>query len=142
MTPTTQRAESILLKTTIGFSAIIALTWMTELIRLPHLLYAEPVEFNWLRVLVRTAVVLAIWIWVHFTTRKLLQRLHHLEEFLLVCSWCRKVGHDGEWLTMEEFFGSKFATETSHGICPECARKQFTGQHTATRVVPAGESRA
>jgi hypothetical protein len=24
---------------------------------------------------------------------------------------------------MEDYFGSKFHTETSHGICPECARK-------------------
>jgi len=24
---------------------------------------------------------------------------------------------------MEEYFGSRFATETSHGICPECVQK-------------------
>lgn len=89
------------------------------------MLFGEPAEFNWLRVLGRTAVVLAVWGWVHLTTRRLLKRLHHLEEFLLVCSWCRKVGHEGEWLTMEEYFGSKFDTPTSHGICPECAKKTF-----------------
>jgi hypothetical protein len=60
---------------------------------------------------------------VHLTTKRLLKRLHYLEEFLLVCSWCRKVGHEGEWLTMEGYFGSKFATETSHGICSERAKK-------------------
>ena len=68
-------------------------------------------------------MVLAIWLRMHLTTKRLLKRRHHLEEFLLVCSWCRKVGHQGEWLTMGEYFGSRFDTPTSHGICPECAKK-------------------
>ena len=134
MTPTKKNADTILRRTAIGFSVILVLTWVTETIRLPHLLYGEPAEFNWLRVLVRTAVVVVTWAWVHLTTRRLLKRLHYLEEFLLVCSWCRRVGHDGEWLTMEEYFGSKFATETSHGICPECARTQSAAHHAAPRV--------
>ena len=75
--------------------------------------------------------ILAIWLWVHLTTKRLLKRLHYLEEFMHVCSWCRKVGHEGQWLTTEEYFGSKFATQTSHGICEECARK--------TRIPPIPE---
>ncbi len=122
MTPTRKSAESILRKEAIGFTAIIVLSWATEVFHVPHLLFDEPPAFNWHRAVLRTIVVLAIWLWVHVATKRLLKRLHHLEEFLLVCSWCRKVGHDGEWLTMEEYFGSKFATQTSHGICPECAR--------------------
>ena len=128
--------EPILRRAALGFSVIILLTWVAEIIRLPHLLYGEPPAFLWSRVLLRTVVMLVIWAWVHFAARRLLRRLHHLEEFLLVCSWCRKVGHDGEWLTMEEYFGSKFSTETSHGICPECAKNQIASQHTATRVNP------
>ncbi len=134
-------ADSVLKKEAIGFSILIALAWLTELLGVPHWFFNEPAGFLWPRVLIRTAVVLGIWAWVHFTTRRLLKRLHHLEEFLLVCSWCRKVGHDGDWLTMEEYFGSKFSTETSHGICAECAKKQFTAHHTATRVEkPAADS--
>ncbi len=128
--------RTILLKVTIGFLIIIALTWVVELVRLPHLLYGEDAEFRWGRVIFRTVVVLGIWAWVHFTTRRLLRRLHELEEFLLVCSWCRRLGHQGRWLTMEEFFDSRLATETSHGICPECASKQFAVHRAATRVPP------
>jgi hypothetical protein len=136
MIPTPTSGRSILLRESIGFSVIILLTWLAEIVYLPHLLYAEPAEFLWGRVLVRTGVILAIWAWVHFTTRRVLRRLHELEEFLLVCSWCRKVGHEGKWLTMEEYFGSKFETETSHGICPECAENlRKTGNtRTAARV--------
>ena len=123
MTPTKKSVESILAKEAVGFSLIIVLSWVTKFFHVPHLLFNEPVAFNWHRAVLRTLVVLAIWIWVHVATKRLLKRLHHLEEFLHVCSWCRKVGHEGQWLTMEEYFGSKFATETSHGICEECAKK-------------------
>jgi len=137
MTPSQTSGRSILKREAIAFSSIIALTWLAEMVYLPHRLYGEPAEFLWGRVLVRTAVILAVWMWVHFATRRLLRRLHELEEFLLVCSWCRKVGHEGRWLTMEEYFGSKFDTETSHGICPECAskvRSQPGATRAATRV--------
>jgi hypothetical protein len=136
MTLPQSSGHSILRRESLAFVIIIMLTWASEIIYLPHLLYGEPAEFLWGRVLVRTGVVLAIWAWVHFATRRLLRRLHELEEFLLVCSWCRKVGHEGKWLTMEEYFGSRFATETSHGICPECAGqvRKNGADRTATRV--------
>lgn len=126
-------ADSILRQETLGFSLIIVLLWAVEVFQLQHVLFGERSSFNWQRAVVRTAVVLLIWVWVYIATKRMLKRLHQLEEFLLVCSWCRKVGHEGKWLTMEEYFGSKFATETSHGICPECAKKtmvRFTDEDT------------
>jgi hypothetical protein len=74
-----------------------------------------------------------VWWPVHVTTKRLLQRLHELEEFLLICSWCRRVGHKGEWLLLEDYFDSKFATETSHGICPACAEKQLAKHREGLR---------
>jgi hypothetical protein len=114
---------TILRRENIGFSLILLINWAAEIIRLPHLLYDDPVDFNWLRVLIRSAVIIGVWAWVYFTTRRLIKRLHQLEEFMLVCSWCRKVGQEGQWLTMEQYFGSNFDMPTSHGICPECSQK-------------------
>ena len=130
----TNAGRSILRREAAGFFFMIALIWLTELIRLPHLILGEPPEFNWLRVLMRTAIILGIWGWVHLNTRRLLRRLHELEGFLLVCSWCRRVGHERQWLTMEEYFGSQLATETTHGICPDCAQQQIQAHHAAVRV--------
>jgi hypothetical protein len=123
MNPTKRRVESVLLKEAIGFSLLIAISWLTEAFDLPHLLFGEQPAFHWQRALLRTLVIADIWLWVHVATKRVLERLHYLEEFLLVCSWCRKVGSQGQWLTMEEYFDSKFAIGTSHGICPECAQK-------------------
>jgi len=129
MIATKHSVESILRREAIGFSLIIVLSWATEIFQFPHLLFDGPAAFNLNRALLRTVVVMAIWAWVHLATKRVLRRLHHLEEYLLVCSWCRKVGHEGTWLSMEEYFGSKFDTETSHGICPDCARKTMDRLH-------------
>ena len=107
-----------------AFSLIIALSWLTEAIRIPHLLYGESFTPNWNRAILRTVVIVLIWIWVHLATRQLLKRLHYLEEFLRVCGWCRKVSYGNEWIEMESYLKSKFATKTSHGMCPDCLRRK------------------
>jgi len=134
---TQKTARSILHLQALGFSLLIAIIWLVEILHVPHLLYGVAADFELPRVLIRTGFVLVIWLGVHLTTRRLLRRLHELEEFLLICSWCRRVGHEGGWLTLEEYFGSHLATETSHGICPDCAEKQLAAHHKATRVTPA-----
>lgn len=121
MQHTKHSTHSILQKEAIGFSLILLLSWVTEIVGIPHLLYGEPFAFNWNRAVLRSIVIIGVWFWVHVATKRVLKRLRYLEEYLLICSWCRKVGHEGEWLTMEQYFGSTLSTETSHGICPECA---------------------
>ena len=122
MKQTKRKVDRVLWIEAFGFSLIILLSWLTEATRIPHLIFAEPFTPNWHRALLRTVVVALIWLWVHLATRQLLRRLHYLEDFLRVCGWCRKVGYQDKWLTMEEFFNSKFATRTTHGMCPECLK--------------------
>ena len=118
------KSNRILWVEAIAFSLIIALSWLTEAIRIPHLIYGESFVPNWHRAILRTVVIALIWFWVHLATKKLLKRLHYLEEFLRVCGWCRKVSHGTEWIEMERYLKSKFATKTSHGMCPDCLRKK------------------
>lgn len=106
-----------------GFCAIIALSWANELIGLPGIVFGGPVTPNWREAALETAIALLVWSAVHVVTRQTLRRLHYLEEFLRVCAWCHKIGHDDEWIPLEEYFGRKFATKTTHGICPECAKR-------------------
>lgn len=117
-----KRREFILWVEGIGFSMIVVLIWITEYFHLPHFLFIEEKLFNWPRASLRSVVVMLVWLAVHVATRRLLKRLHQLEEFLLVCAWCRKIGHNNEWVSMEDYFGSALSTPTTHGICPECSR--------------------
>lgn len=123
MKQTNDKSDKVLWIIAAGFSFMAVMSWLTELLRIPHYLFGEPFAPDWKRAMLRTAVIGLIWLWVHLLVRRLLKRLHHLEEFLRVCSWCRKVCHDGEWLEMEKYFNSKFATRTSHSMCPECLQK-------------------
>ena len=118
------RSDAILWVEASGFVFLIVMSWLTEMLHIPHLVFGEPFTPNWNRALLRTVVLLAIWTWTHQLTRRLLRRLHYLEEFLRICSWCRKVCHDDEWMDLEKYFKSKFATKTSHGMCPECLQKK------------------
>ena len=117
------KSSSILWNEAAGFSLMIAFSWLTELLHIPHLIFGEPFTPNWHRALIRTVVILAIWGWVHWITRRLLKRLHYLEEFLRICGWCRKVCDNDKWLSMEDYFNSKFDMRTSHGMCPDCLAK-------------------
>lgn len=138
--PTNLSAKFILRGQAIGFSTLLLIMWTMELSGVPQRYFGESPELFWPRLLVRSGVLLFIWLIVHFTTRRLLKRLHELEEFLVVCSWCRRVGDKGRWLSMEDYFGSKFKTETSHGICPACAERQLADLPSVTRVDRAADS--
>jgi len=137
ITMTPKSGRSILRREALGFAFLIVCVWIAEFIHVPHLLFGEPAVVSWTRALARTALILLIWGGVYATTRQLVRRLHELEEFLRMCSWCRRLEHEARWLTVEEFFNSRLATETSHGICPDCAQKQFPGKSAAKQVPPA-----
>jgi len=52
-----------------------------------------------------------------------LDRLHRL---IPVCSYCKKVRQEeGIWQQMEFYIAEHSHASFSHGICPECAKKEF-----------------
>ena len=119
-----------------AFSTLIGLSWLTEALRLPQALFGEQFNPNYHRAALRSIIILMIWSWVYLVTRRLLKRLHHLEEFLRVCGWCRKVCDQNEWMDMERFFNSKFDTKTTHGMCPDCLKKKVR-EMTAKKPLPS-----
>jgi hypothetical protein len=122
MKQTSDKWSFILWNEIFGFSLLIVLSWLSELLRVPHYLFGEPFVPNWNRAVLRTVVILLIWGWVHVVTKRLLKRLHYLEEFIRMCGWCRRVCHQGEWLTLEKYLNSKYAMHTTHGVCPDCLK--------------------
>jgi len=135
------KRNSILKIEAAGFSFLIVMTWLAEALKIPHYLFGEPFVPNWKRAILRTVVMGLIWLWVHLMTRRLLKRLHYLEDFLRICSWCRKVCHDDEWLGMEQYFNSKFSTRTSHGMCPDCLKRKVE-EMTPAENSPQPENKA
>jgi hypothetical protein len=118
-----KKPQRILRYENIGFLAIITLSWANELLDLPRHVFGGETQVNWREGAMETILVLIVWFLVHVVTKKLLARLHYLERFLRICAWCRKVAHEDEWVPLEQYFKRGFNVETTHGICPDCAKK-------------------
>ena len=117
---TQTKASNVLMYEGIGFSFIIALSWIDELSDLPHFFGASQYVPNWRESALETLIVVAVAIPVLILTKRLASRLFYLEGFLRVCAWCKKLDHNGEWIPVGEFFESKFQMATSHGMCVAC----------------------
>jgi hypothetical protein len=49
-----------------------------------------------------------------------------LKGFLPTCAWCRKIQDaEGHWSPIELYITRHTEAKFSHGICPECAKKNF-----------------
>lgn len=55
-----------------------------------------------------------------------MSRIKTLHGILPICSFCRKIRDDEEgWRLLEEYVSAHADVLFSHGICPECLRKQY-----------------
>lgn len=70
-----------------------------------------------------TTAIVTVGLVVILFTKRMMQRLFYLDGFLQVCAWCRKIGREDEWTTVEDYFARGFDIKTSHGMCPECEQK-------------------
>ncbi len=109
----------------IGFLAVIVLCFLDELLQLPSLIFSgHPFVVLYRRPTLEMLLFLAVWLLVNNSTRRLLKQVRQLEDFLRVCSWCRRIDYKGEWMPLEEFMEQGFDTPTTHGICPNCLRQK------------------
>ena len=123
----------IVLYQNLGFLCIIVLCYLGDLLRLPSLIFSgHPLVILHRRTTLEMLLVLVVWFVVTATTRRILDRIRYLEEFMRVCAWCRRINYHGEWMRLEEFMRQGFDTPTTHGICAECFSKQRESQKRAT----------
>jgi len=109
----------------LGFLGLMVIVYLDELLKLPSLVFSEhPFAFVHQRSTLDMLLVLAVWFLVSRSTRRMLDRVRYLEEFMRVCAWCRRINFKGEWMSLEEFMRQGFDTPTTHGICAECLQGQ------------------
>ncbi len=119
-----KHASIVLLFELAGFGAIIALSWLDEVIGLPYLIFGgAPHRPEFRESLMESVVVILVAIPIILLSRRLLSRLFYLEKFLKVCAWCKRVDAGGRWVAMERYFEAGFDQKTTHGMCPDCFEK-------------------
>ena len=122
----------IALNQNIGFLAVIVICFLDDLLKLPTYVFSDhPFAFVFRESTLQMLLFLAVWLLVTSSTRRLLKRVRHLESFMRVCSWCRRIDFKGEWMPLERFMEQGFDTPTSHGICPDCLRRQKASMQKA-----------
>jgi hypothetical protein len=116
-------ARNLLLGEALGFASLIALSWLDELADLSARLFGSAPGHDWHEAALETVVIAAIAVPTFLLSWRLARRLVYLEGFLHICAWCRRIDARQEWISMEDYFQRELKTNTSHGICPECAAK-------------------
>jgi hypothetical protein len=118
----------VVLYQNLGFLAIIGLCYLDDLLRLPLLIFSDQGFIQiYRRSTLGMLLVFTVWFLVSTSTRRILDRIRYLEQFMRVCAWCRRIEYKGRWMLWEEFIKQGFDTPTSHGICPECLHAQQEG---------------
>lgn len=107
----------------IGFAILILISWLDEIYDLPSLLFGGTPGHNWHEAALETFIIIAAGVPTFWLTRRMARRLVYLEGFLRMCGWCRKIGVHDQWFSIEEYFKYEFKTQTSHGVCLDCAAK-------------------
>lgn len=120
-------ADTILWIECVGFALIILLSWVDELLGLPHLLFGGVTQPNWRESALESLVTVTVWLFVYTATRRVLRRFRYLEELLTMCGWCRKLKSDGKWFSVEDYCSRELGVDISHGICPGCGRRLLKG---------------
>ena len=58
--------------------------------------------------------------------RELEKEIQTLKGILPICSFCKKIrNQEGSWESLERYISTRTDAEFSHGLCPECARKNY-----------------
>jgi len=125
----------------VGFLAIMALIWLDELIALPSLIFGHTSLITDFREsALKLLLVLAVWLLVACSTRRLLAHVRYLEGFMRICAWCHHIDFKGEWISMEDFVRKGFDTPTTHGICPGCLAKEKAALARAREAAASKET--
>ncbi|MFA5263579.1 MAG: hypothetical protein WC378_07105 [Opitutaceae bacterium] len=118
-------ADRILRYEVAAMTAIVALSWANELFDVPHFMFGSAHHGDWRESALETLIAVFVFIPVFIATKRVVASLHEVERFSRVCSWCKKIHYNGEWISMEDYLRRGLASDISHGICPICSEKHF-----------------
>jgi len=105
--------KRLLILVTGGFAATVVTCWVTEL--------ADP-PFSLQQVCIDTFIIMLVGAFTVHWTRKLLQRIRHLEGRMVICPACKHVKVDEEWVTIEQVMGRSTDVTLADRVCPDCAK--------------------
>jgi len=114
--------KQILRKMTMGFAFLLVILVLDDLLDITHILPRDELPDWWI---VELLTAIAVIIYTSYQTRSLAKRIQFLEGLLSICSYCKKIRQEDQWIQPEEYISGHSKTEFSHGICPDCMKEHF-----------------
>jgi sigma-B regulation protein RsbU (phosphoserine phosphatase) len=53
------------------------------------------------------------------------KELRQMQGLLSICMYCKKIREGKEWVPVDRYVADHTATSFSHGLCPECLKRQM-----------------
>jgi hypothetical protein len=118
--------QGIIICETLGFALVILTLWLDELTDVPRLIIGrEPTPVNYPELVLESGIMLLLGAIVIAVSARLLKRIKYLEGFLFVCSYCKRINVNGNWIPLDEFISKNTEVSLSHGLCPDCEKEEF-----------------
>lgn len=80
-----------------------------------------------------------LWMRLHVAARILefTRQVRQLQEFLPICSYCKKIREDENyWGRVEDYINSHTGAKLSHSICPDCYDRVVIPEMKASGITP------
>lgn len=111
----------------IGFLLVIALSWFGEIWDLPHTCFGfQATPINYVESTYETIFVTCLATVVLAITSWLFRKIRHLEGTLPVCSYCKRIRHNDEWIPIEAYITRHSDAIFTHSYCPECVEANYS----------------
>ncbi|MCC7478073.1 hypothetical protein IT575_06390 [bacterium] len=108
------------------FSSLVAASWVSEYYDpVRALIYGEPTDSNFLEAAAESFWLLTTMFILLVATRLILARLRYLEGLLHMCSFCKSISIDDEWIAFEQYLQQYSRLRLSHSLCPDCASRHY-----------------
>jgi hypothetical protein len=108
-----------------GFAVLIVLVWLDDIFDLPAWIGTPTPTVMLAQTIIVSVLCAGLCLWLVIHTHRVLQRLKYLEGLLPVCSFCKKIRVEGNWVPIEEYVSEHSAAEFSHTFCPECGQANY-----------------
>jgi hypothetical protein len=109
----------------LAFALVIGVIWMDETLNLPHYLLGCPGTVRWQEAAWESGLVFLLAVLGIGLTYRHLKRIRYLEGFLPVCSYCKRIRAGEHWIPIEQYVSDHSAAYFSHGLCPDCLRREY-----------------
>jgi|GEM_PF-1052616 len=109
-----------------GISIFLIFIWLDDIYDIPLcFMNVDENTQNWIAPVWETLLLTVIVGTCLFMVRRVERRIEYLEGLNVICSHCRRVKLDDQWMPIEQWLERTSPVEFSHGLCNDCLKELY-----------------